>query len=105
MHHSQKLLNTASLNASERSPNVFDPAGFPIACAMACPSIMVQVLSSVLGRVSTLTSSSRSFPGAALFVGHRFPAVSAMASGTGESIFGHQKSLKEHLVSLSSPCV
>ena len=83
MHLSQKLLNTASLNASERSPNVFDR--FPIACSMARPSIMVQVLSSVVGRVSSLTSSSRSFPSAALCVGRRFPAVSAKASGTGES--------------------
>ena len=82
---SQKWLNTASLNASERSPYVFDPAGFPIACAMACPYIMVQVLSYVVGMVSTLTSSSRSFPSATLFVDPRFPAVSAIASGTGDS--------------------
>ena len=75
MHLSQKWLNTASLNASERSPYVFYPAGFPIACAKACPSIMVQVLSSVVG-----------FPCAALFVDRRFPAVSAMASGTGECL-------------------
>ena len=85
MHLSQKLLNTASLIVSERSPNVFGPAGFPIACAMACQSIMVQVLSSVVGRVSTLTSFSMSFPSAALFVDRRFPVVSAMESETGES--------------------
>ena len=84
-HVLQKLWNTASLDASERSPNVFDPAGFPVACAMARPSIMVQVLSSVVGRVSTLTPSSGSFPSAALFVGRICPAVSAMASGPGQN--------------------